>query len=62
MAEKLPTAPPRGMRDFLPSEKTRRERVLGVIREHYRAHGFDEIVTRKILRDNAEFLNTPRPA
>lgn len=37
--------PPRGMRDFLPPEKTRRERVLAVIRERYRAHGFDEIET-----------------
>lgn len=37
--------PPRGMRDFLPDEKARRERVLAVIRETYRAHGFDEIET-----------------
>jgi histidyl-tRNA synthetase len=37
--------PPRGMRDFLPAEKARRERVLGVIRDTYRAHGFDEIET-----------------
>ena len=37
--------PPRGMRDFLPAEKQRRERVLGVIRDSYRAHGFDEIET-----------------
>ena len=37
--------PPRGMRDFLPDEKARRERVLGVIRDTYRAHGFDEIET-----------------
>jgi histidyl-tRNA synthetase len=33
------------MRDFLPAEKARRERVLGVIRSQYRAHGFDEIET-----------------
>ena len=33
------------MRDFLPAEKAQRERVLGVIRESYRAHGFDEIET-----------------
>jgi histidyl-tRNA synthetase len=33
------------MRDFLPAEKAQRERVLGVIRETYRAHGFDEIET-----------------
>ena len=37
--------PPRGMRDFLPAEKARRERVLAVIRGRYRAHGFDEIET-----------------
>ena len=36
---------PRGMRDFLPADKARRERVLAVIRERYRAHGFDEIET-----------------
>lgn len=35
--------PPRGMRDILPADKARRERVLSVIRERYRAHGFDEI-------------------
>ena len=35
--------PPRGMRDILPSDKSRRERVLAVIRDRYRAHGFDEI-------------------
>lgn len=37
--------PPRGMRDILPADKTRREGVLSVIRERYRAHGFDEIET-----------------
>ncbi len=37
--------PPRGMRDFLPADKARREGVLAVIRERYRAHGFDEIET-----------------
>ena len=40
-----PVTPPRGMRDFLPAEKARRERVLGVIRGVYSAHGFDEIET-----------------
>ncbi|GAB3602366.1 histidine--tRNA ligase [Microbacterium aureliae] len=40
-----PVNPPRGMRDFLPADKARRERVLAVIRERYRAHGFDEIET-----------------
>lgn len=33
------------MRDILPSDKARRERVLSVIRDRYRAHGFDEIET-----------------
>jgi histidyl-tRNA synthetase len=37
--------PPRGMRDFLPVEKARRERLLAVIRRSFRAHGFDEIET-----------------
>jgi len=42
----VPTVnPPRGMRDFLPADKSRRERVLAVVRERYRAHGFDEIET-----------------
>ncbi|MGM1017541.1 MAG: histidine--tRNA ligase [Actinomycetota bacterium] len=31
------------MRDILPADKTRRERVLARIRDRYRAHGFDEI-------------------
>ncbi len=37
--------PPRGMRDFLPADKARREHALAVIREVYRSHGFDEIET-----------------
>jgi histidyl-tRNA synthetase len=37
--------PPRGMRDFLPAEKARREAILAIIRGVYRAHGFDEIET-----------------
>jgi histidyl-tRNA synthetase len=37
--------PPRGMRDFLPAEKAKRDRVLGAIRETYRSHGFQEIET-----------------
>ena len=36
---------PRGMRDFLPPEKARRERALAVIRQTYSAHGFEEIET-----------------
>lgn len=37
--------PPRGMRDFLPAEKARREAILGIIRSSYAAHGFAEIET-----------------
>ncbi|MFA5605959.1 MAG: histidine--tRNA ligase [Leucobacter sp.] len=37
--------PPRGMRDFLPADKARREYALGVIKNVYRSHGFDEIET-----------------
>ena len=36
---------PRGMRDFLPADKAKRERVLSLIRATYTAHGFDEIET-----------------
>jgi histidyl-tRNA synthetase len=37
--------PPRGMRDFLPVEKQKRDIVLGKIRSTYLAHGFQEIET-----------------
>ncbi|MET0811504.1 MAG: histidine--tRNA ligase [Microbacterium sp.] len=40
------------MRDFLPAEKARRERVLAVIRQRYRQHGFDEIET-PVMEDYA---------
>lgn len=40
-----PVNPPRGMRDFLPADKARREHALGIIKRVYRAHGFDEIET-----------------
>ncbi|WP_431277692.1 histidine--tRNA ligase [Leifsonia poae] len=40
-----PITPPRGMRDFLPADKARREHALGVIRRSFAAHGFDEIET-----------------
>jgi histidyl-tRNA synthetase len=33
------------MRDFTPAEKSRRDRVLSVIRESFRVNGFDEIET-----------------
>jgi len=37
--------PPRGMRDFLPAEKTKRDSVLGVISSVYRSFGFQEVET-----------------
>ena len=40
-----PVNPPRGMRDFLPADKARREHALGIIKNVYRSHGFDEIET-----------------
>ena len=40
------------MRDFIPAEKARRDRVLNVIRSTYRAHGFDEIET-PVMEDSA---------
>ncbi|MBL3686457.1 histidine--tRNA ligase [Leucobacter zeae] len=40
-----PVNPPRGMRDFLPAGKARREQALGIMKGVYRAHGFDEIET-----------------
>ncbi len=40
------------MRDFLPADKARRERVLGVIRAVFSSHGFDEIET-PVMEDSA---------
>jgi histidyl-tRNA synthetase len=40
------------MRDFLPAEKARRERILSVIRSAYRDHGFDEIET-PVMEDSS---------
>ncbi len=37
--------PPRGMRDFLPAEKAKREGVLGVIKGVYSSFGFQEVET-----------------
>jgi histidyl-tRNA synthetase len=37
--------PPRGMRDFLPAEKAKRESVLGVIKDVYSSFGFQEVET-----------------
>ena len=40
-----PVNPPRGMRDFLPMEKRKRDSILDLIRGTYAAHGFQEIET-----------------
>jgi histidyl-tRNA synthetase len=37
--------PPRGMRDFPPAEKAKRESVLGVIKDVYSSFGFQEVET-----------------
>lgn len=37
--------PPRGMRDYLPADKAKREYALGQIRDVYTRYGFDEIET-----------------
>ncbi|BDZ49629.1 histidine--tRNA ligase [Frondihabitans sucicola] len=47
-----PVTPPRGMRDFLPADKRRRDLVLDVIRSTYRSFGFDEIET-PVVEDSA---------
>lgn len=47
-----PVTPPRGMRDFLPSDKRRRDLVLDAIRSTYRSFGFDEIET-PVVEDSA---------
>ncbi|HEU4756012.1 MAG TPA: histidine--tRNA ligase [Agromyces sp.] len=44
--------PPRGMRDFLPAEKARREHALSVIRGVFATHGFDEIET-PVMEDSS---------
>jgi histidyl-tRNA synthetase len=48
--------PPRGMRDFLPAEKAKRESVLGVIRGIYRSFGFQEVETPAL--ENLERLTS----
>ena len=45
MAEKLPTAPPRGMRDVLPDEVELRDAASQAIIAVYRSHGFRRIET-----------------
>ena len=47
-----PVNPPRGMRDFLPVDKARREHALGIIRGSYAAQGFEEIET-PVMEDAA---------
>ncbi len=37
--------PARGMRDFLPAEKRRRDQVLSIISDRYQRHGFEPIET-----------------
>ena len=44
------------MRDILPTEKARRERVLATVRSVYRAHGFDEIET-PVVEDSARLFS-----
>jgi histidyl-tRNA synthetase len=44
------------MRDILPTEKSRRERVLATVRAVYRAHGFDEIET-PVVEDAARLFS-----
>lgn len=51
-----PVTPPRGMRDILPLEKAKRERVLARIRSVYRAYGFDEIET-PVVEDAARLFS-----
>ena len=43
MAPRLPTEPPRGMRDILPAEAELRDRAAGTILTVYRRHGFRRI-------------------
>jgi histidyl-tRNA synthetase len=40
------------MRDFLPADKAAREHALGIIRQSFSAHGFDEIET-PVMEDSA---------
>ncbi|MFC5929577.1 histidine--tRNA ligase [Cryobacterium melibiosiphilum] len=47
-----PVTPPRGMRDFLPADKAAREHALGIIRQSFASHGFDEIET-PVMEDSA---------
>ena len=42
------TQPPRGMRDFLPSEVRKREYVIRVIKEVYERYGFEPLETPSV--------------
>lgn len=48
--------PPRGMRDFTPAEKANRDRVLDLVVDTYRMHGFSEIETPVV--EDAARLNS----
>jgi histidyl-tRNA synthetase len=45
MADKLPTAPPRGMRDVLPDEVELRDAATQTIVGVYRSYGFRRVET-----------------
>ena len=45
-----PTEPASGMRDFLPEEVARRERVFDVIRDVYESYGFEPLETPSLER------------
>ena len=44
--------PPRGMRDFLPADKRRRDAAIALITDTYRRHGFDPIET-PVMEDHS---------
>jgi len=50
VATKIDTAPPKGSRDFLPSDVRRRDFVLDVVRGVYRKYGFDPLETPAMER------------
>ena len=45
-----PTTPASGMRDFLPEDVARRERVFGVVREVFETYGFEPLETPSLER------------
>lgn len=50
MAQKAQTKPPKGTRDFLPSDLRKRRYVVDVIRRVYEAHGFSPLETPSFER------------